>query len=65
MNPDLEEGLEKFLTWWLELKTASQPKNSYELRQAFLDELGERIDQWDFTQDWDENFGRVQRSDES
>lgn len=56
MNPDLQEGLEKFLAWYLELKTASQPKSADELRQAFLDELGERMDQFDSDQDWDEIF---------
>ena len=56
MNSDLREGLEKFLAWWLELKTASQPRNADELGQAFLDELGERIDQFDSDQDWDEIF---------
>jgi len=38
------------------VKTASQPRNADELRQAFLDELGERIDQFDSDQDWDEIF---------
>lgn len=56
MNPDLQQGLEKFLAWWLELETANQPRNADELRQAFLDELGERIDEFDFDQDWDEIF---------
>lgn len=56
MNSDLREGLEKFLAWWLELKTASRPQNADELRQAFLDELGERIDEFDFDQDWDAIF---------
>lgn len=56
MNPDLKEGLEKFLVWWLELEPKSQSRNADELRQAFLDELGERIDQFDFDQDWDTIF---------
>jgi hypothetical protein len=45
----------------LELKTASQPRNADELRQAFLDELGERIDQFDSDQDWDEILLRQAR----
>lgn len=56
MNPDLREGLEKFLAWWLQLETGSRPHNADELRQAFLDELGERIDQFDSDSDWDEIF---------
>jgi hypothetical protein len=56
VNSDLRQGLEKFLAWWLQLKTASQPRNADELRQAFLDELNEKIDQFDSYQDWDEIF---------
>lgn len=55
MNSDLREGLEKFLAWYLEQvkSNGSRPRQADELRQAFLDELGERIDQFDSDQDWD------------
>ena len=58
MNPDLRKGLEKFLAWWLELRTGdgSRAPHADELRQAFLDELGERIDQFDSDQDWEQIF---------
>jgi len=56
MNPELQEGLEKFLAWWLSLEIGSKPRDANELRQAFLDELGERIDQFDSDLDWDEIF---------
>jgi hypothetical protein len=66
MNPDLTEGLEKFLAWWLkELpKAGYRPRDSYELRQAFLDELGKRIDEFNFCQDWDEHFGGCMEEEE-
>ncbi|MEG5176277.1 hypothetical protein [Microcoleus sp. B3-D7] len=54
MNSDLREGLEKFLAWWLALKTGSQPRDANELRQAFSDELNERTDEFISDQDWDE-----------
>lgn len=58
MNSDLRKGLEKFLAYWLELRTGdgSRPNHADEFRQAFLDELGERIDQFDCDQDWDKIF---------
>jgi hypothetical protein len=60
MNPDLREGLEKFLAWYLgEIKRDNLPPDANYLRQAFLDELGERIDQFDSDQDWDKIFSEV------
>jgi len=56
MNPDLREGLEKFLAWWLSLETGSQPRSADELRQAFSDELNERTDEFISNRDWDEIF---------
>jgi hypothetical protein len=60
MNSDLREGLEKFLAWYLgEIKQNNLPLDADYLRQAFLDELGERIDQFDSDQDWDKIFSEL------
>lgn len=66
MNPNLRQGLEKFLAAWLEKlkRNGSHPRNPAEIQQAFLDDLEKCIGQFEGDQNWDKIFAGIVEPEE-